>query len=364
MAVRRGGPLLPSRPRAGARLDGHRDPGARRPARGARRGGAHGGVPAPLPARGRRARGAPGRPELRPAARGGGGALPPRPGPPGGLGGEALRGIPRRRGGAQRRADPVRGQPRGAAADRHRRGPAPPDRRRASLAQAAVRRHRGLLASGVRLPPRNRAAARRARTCASSAPTRARTSPARSAGAGAGRGGAGRVHDRLGGRGAGVVARGYPSDPAYAEFHRLSMEGMRLWSIGGDPYDPRRRALAPRVTRGVRRRRGERLRAFREQRRKPGLVTFAIDTELLGHWWSEGPIWLEAVLRRSASAASGFSPSPRPWSATSRRSDRLRSRPGARARTFAPGTRPRSPISPGRRGAWSCACWPRSAPRR
>ena len=41
----------------------------------------------------------------------------------------------------------------------------------------------------------------------------------------------------------------------------------------------------------------ERLRAFRDQRRKPGLVTFAIDTELLGHWWSEGPIWLEAVLR-------------------------------------------------------------------
>ena len=41
----------------------------------------------------------------------------------------------------------------------------------------------------------------------------------------------------------------------------------------------------------------KRLRAFREQRGKPGLITFAIDTELLGHWWSEGPIWLEAVLR-------------------------------------------------------------------
>ncbi len=30
----------------------------------------------------------------------------------------------------------------------------------------------------------------------------------------------------------------------------------------------------------------------------PGLLTFAIDTELLGHWWWEGPIWLEAVLER------------------------------------------------------------------
>ena len=91
---------------------------------------------------------------------------------------------------------------------------------------------------------------------------------------------------------------GYPSHPAYAEFHRLSMEGMRLWSIGGGPYDPaaaraRAESHAEEFADAV----AERLRAFREQRRRPGLVTFAIDTELLGHWWSEGPIWLEAVLR-------------------------------------------------------------------
>src|SRR5262249_55406565 len=36
-----------------------------------------------------------------------------------------------------------------------------------------------------------------------------------------------------------------------------------------------------------------RLAAFRERRGKPGLVTFAVDTELLGHWWTEGPAWLE-----------------------------------------------------------------------
>ncbi len=91
---------------------------------------------------------------------------------------------------------------------------------------------------------------------------------------------------------------GYPSDPAYAEFHRLSTEGMRLWSIGGDPYDPaaaraRAESQAGEFAAAV----AERLRAFRERRNKPGLVTFAIDTELLGHWWSEGPTWLEAVLR-------------------------------------------------------------------
>jgi 1,4-alpha-glucan branching enzyme len=92
--------------------------------------------------------------------------------------------------------------------------------------------------------------------------------------------------------------RGYPSDRAYADFHRLSTDGMRLWSIGGHPYDPaaahaRAESHAADFAGAV----AKRLRAFREQREKPGLITFAIDTELLGHWWSEGPIWLEAVLR-------------------------------------------------------------------
>jgi 1,4-alpha-glucan branching enzyme len=32
--------------------------------------------------------------------------------------------------------------------------------------------------------------------------------------------------------------RGYPSDSTYAEFHRLSMGGTRLWAVSGAPYDP------------------------------------------------------------------------------------------------------------------------------
>ena len=35
-----------------------------------------------------------------------------------------------------------------------------------------------------------------------------------------------------------------------------------------------------------------RLGQHRERRRRPGLCVFAIDTELLGHWWAEGPAWL------------------------------------------------------------------------
>ena len=94
---------------------------------------------------------------------------------------------------------------------------------------------------------------------------------------------------------------GYPSDPAYAEFHRLSMQGTRLWAIEGGAYDPAA-ALA-----AAERHAGDfcaavaaRLEAFRRDRGRAGLVTFAVDTELLGHWWSEGPLWLEAVQREAA----------------------------------------------------------------
>jgi 1,4-alpha-glucan branching enzyme len=92
--------------------------------------------------------------------------------------------------------------------------------------------------------------------------------------------------------------QGYPADPAYLEYHRLSSNGIRLWSIGGDPYDPeaaRRRAAdhASTFVAAVR----DRLDRHRAERGRPGLCVFAIDTELLGAWWTEGPDWLREVLR-------------------------------------------------------------------
>jgi 1,4-alpha-glucan branching enzyme len=91
---------------------------------------------------------------------------------------------------------------------------------------------------------------------------------------------------------------GYPSDPSYVDFHRQSPSGTRLWSIGGGPYDPGvASASADRHGREFARQIAARLSAFRERRGKAGLVTFAVDTELLGHWWSEGPAWLGAVIR-------------------------------------------------------------------
>ena len=90
---------------------------------------------------------------------------------------------------------------------------------------------------------------------------------------------------------------GYPSDPVHADFHRKSMRGARPWSIGGDPYDPpAAEATARRQGAAFVAAAAERLQAFRNRRDRPGLLTFAIDTELLGHWWWEGPAWLEEVL--------------------------------------------------------------------
>jgi 1,4-alpha-glucan branching enzyme len=40
-----------------------------------------------------------------------------------------------------------------------------------------------------------------------------------------------------------------------------------------------------------------RLAGLRERLGRPGLTVAAFDTELFGHWWHEGPAWLEAVLR-------------------------------------------------------------------
>jgi 1,4-alpha-glucan branching enzyme len=91
--------------------------------------------------------------------------------------------------------------------------------------------------------------------------------------------------------------QGYPSDPAYLEYHRLSANGVRLWSISGTPYNPA--VAAKRATEhaasflaAVR----DRLERHRSETGRRGLCVFAIDTELLGHWWAEGPLWLREVI--------------------------------------------------------------------
>lgn len=90
---------------------------------------------------------------------------------------------------------------------------------------------------------------------------------------------------------------GYPADPAHAQFAGKSLRGIRIWRVGGGAYDPAAgEAAARRQAEEFLAAVAERLGAYAESRRRRGLLVFAIDTELLGHWWSEGPIWLQAVL--------------------------------------------------------------------
>jgi 1,4-alpha-glucan branching enzyme len=90
---------------------------------------------------------------------------------------------------------------------------------------------------------------------------------------------------------------GYPADPRYRDYHGRTTHDLRPWNIGGDPYshgDAGRLARAH--AKDFVERCGARLDAYRSERGRPGVLTCAIDTELLGHWWYEGLGWLTAVL--------------------------------------------------------------------
>ena len=98
-------------------------------------------------------------------------------------------------------------------------------------------------------------------------------------------------------------ANGYPSHPDYRDYHGRTLHDLKPWTIGGEPYD-RERALARArahardfVERAI-----GRLDAYAAERGRPGLLCCALDTELLGHWWYEGPVWLAAVLAEADAA--------------------------------------------------------------
>jgi 1,4-alpha-glucan branching enzyme len=90
---------------------------------------------------------------------------------------------------------------------------------------------------------------------------------------------------------------GYPAAGHYRDYHHHTVHHHKPWSNDGSPYD-RDRALALArehaadfVSRTL-------ARLQRDGAGLPGggLAVFAVDTELLGHWWYEGVSWLRAVL--------------------------------------------------------------------
>ncbi len=94
---------------------------------------------------------------------------------------------------------------------------------------------------------------------------------------------------------------GYPGAPVHRDYENATNNALKLWSNDGRPYDHRAaRELARRQGHEFLERVGARLDDHRAERGRSGLVCFALDTEILGHWWYEGLEWLDAVLSDAA----------------------------------------------------------------
>lgn len=100
---------------------------------------------------------------------------------------------------------------------------------------------------------------------------------------------------------------GYPGHAAYRDFHTYDHDtglkharvtGRAVDSADKAPYDPNAAtaAIDKHVVDFVEAVR-TRLREESARIGRPALVVAAFDTELFGHWWFEGPQWLEKVLR-------------------------------------------------------------------
>jgi 1,4-alpha-glucan branching enzyme len=99
--------------------------------------------------------------------------------------------------------------------------------------------------------------------------------------------------------------RGYPSAGPYRDYHHHTIHQHKPWANDGSAYQRGRAlALAREHAADFVERVCERLRRAAQEARRPlpggGLVVCALDTELLGHWWYEGPAWLRAVIDEAA----------------------------------------------------------------
>jgi 1,4-alpha-glucan branching enzyme len=89
-------------------------------------------------------------------------------------------------------------------------------------------------------------------------------------------------------------ADGYPASAAYRNYHGLTDHHHRVWRNDGEPYD---RDAAASLAAGHAR---DFVAHVKARVRDGGVCVCALDTELLGHWWYEGVIWLEAVIEEAA----------------------------------------------------------------
>ena len=96
---------------------------------------------------------------------------------------------------------------------------------------------------------------------------------------------------------------GYPAAGEYRDYHGRTRYDLKPWNIAGETYNPDAAAeLAREHARSFLADVGARLDAYSAERGREGLVCCAFDTELLGHWWYEGPAWLAAVIEEAPGA--------------------------------------------------------------
>ncbi len=83
---------------------------------------------------------------------------------------------------------------------------------------------------------------------------------------------------------------GYPSHGPYRDSHERTTHHHKPWRCDGGVYDAddAREQAARDAAHFVGR--------VEERLRDGGLCVCALDTELLGHWWYEGPVWLREVV--------------------------------------------------------------------
>ena len=91
-------------------------------------------------------------------------------------------------------------------------------------------------------------------------------------------------------------ASGYPSGPAYRDYHHRTLHDHRVWANDGSVYEPER------ARRQARTDARDFVSAAADRVSNGGLCVCALDTELLGHWWYEGPHWLAAVIEEAERA--------------------------------------------------------------
>ena len=88
--------------------------------------------------------------------------------------------------------------------------------------------------------------------------------------------------------------QGYPAAPAYRDYHRRTEHHHHVRGTDGEPYD--HDAALALVTEHA----ADFVTRARRRVADGGVAVFAVDTELLGHWWYEGVAWLGAVLDEAA----------------------------------------------------------------